>query len=40
MYRQIYSTEALVVNDLRSQSNEFDGTLFTRYLDTEGVFSC
>ncbi len=26
MYRRIHSTEALVINDLRSPSNEFDGT--------------
>ncbi len=26
MYRRIYSTEALVINGLRSPSNEFDGT--------------
>ena len=26
MYRRIYSTKALVINDLRSPSNEFDGT--------------
>ncbi len=26
MYRRIYSTEVLVINDLRSPSNKFDGT--------------
>ncbi len=31
MYRRIYSTEALVINDLRSPSNKFDGTFLPRY---------
>ncbi len=31
MYRRIYSTEALVINDLRSPSNKFDGTIFPSY---------
>ncbi len=32
MYRRIYSTEALVINNLRSPSNKFDGTFLPIYL--------